>query len=611
MKQAEEASFVDLIACERDCRIVQLRGGPRLRRQLRRLPPQRLLSLREPRRRPEQDGPAAHRAPPDPAPGSPGPELGGRVRHPRPGRADPVDLGASLTSRPRKRASPQLEALTQEPGFWDDQRGRPEGPARGRRPPLRDRHVARPRWPAPTTSWPRSSCWTRPPTPSSRPSSSATRPALETDFARERTALLFSGEYDERPALLSISAGAGGTEATDWAEMLLRMYLRWAERHRFQTEILDQQEGEQAGLKSVTVEVNGRARLRLAARRARRPPPRPDQPVRLAEPAPDDVRPRRGPARGRRRRRDRARLGRDPGRHVPLAGRRRPARQQDRLGRPPDPPADRHRRPEPERAVARPRTRRWRSRSSRRASSSGRSRRRRPRSASSRASTSRPAGATRSGATCCTPTRWSRTCGPSYETGNTGAVLDGDLDAFMQAELERGRPASEARRRGESTRARTAAVARPRGLDLPPGPGRRSSPTCAAIWRDVDQRLHRAGSNQPEIPPEIGPDHPPLRPPPGDRPGPVRRRDARPTDRATGSIGFARRPSASACGSSRCCSSCPRSRAPGLGRELLEPRRCPTDGGDGPRDRDRQRPADLERAVRRRTGSSRGCRCST
>jgi peptide chain release factor 2 len=82
--------------------------------------------------------------------------------------------------------------------------------------------------------------------------------ALETDFVRERTALLFSGEYDDRNALLAISAGAGGTEATDWAEMLLRMYLRWAERHRFRTEILDQQEGEQAGLKSVTVAVDGR-----------------------------------------------------------------------------------------------------------------------------------------------------------------------------------------------------------------------------------------------------------------------------------------------------------------------------------------------------------------
>jgi peptide chain release factor 2 len=82
--------------------------------------------------------------------------------------------------------------------------------------------------------------------------------SLETDFRRERTALLFSGEHDESPAILTISAGAGGTEATDWAEMLLRMYLRWAERHRFATEIIDAQEGEQAGLKSVTVEVEGR-----------------------------------------------------------------------------------------------------------------------------------------------------------------------------------------------------------------------------------------------------------------------------------------------------------------------------------------------------------------
>ena len=82
--------------------------------------------------------------------------------------------------------------------------------------------------------------------------------ALEKDFARDRTALLFSGEHDERSAILSISAGAGGTEATDWAEMLLRMYLRWAANHRFKTEIIDQQEGEQAGLKSVTVEVEGR-----------------------------------------------------------------------------------------------------------------------------------------------------------------------------------------------------------------------------------------------------------------------------------------------------------------------------------------------------------------
>jgi peptide chain release factor 2 len=82
--------------------------------------------------------------------------------------------------------------------------------------------------------------------------------ALAADFQRERTSLLFSGAHDERSALLSISAGAGGTEATDWAEMLLRMYLRWADRHRFKTEIVDRNEGEQAGIKSATVTVDGR-----------------------------------------------------------------------------------------------------------------------------------------------------------------------------------------------------------------------------------------------------------------------------------------------------------------------------------------------------------------
>ncbi len=82
--------------------------------------------------------------------------------------------------------------------------------------------------------------------------------ALESDYDSLRTALLFSGEYDDRNALLTISAGAGGTEATDWAQMLLRMYLRWAERHRFATEIVDQTEGEEVGLKSVTVAIDGR-----------------------------------------------------------------------------------------------------------------------------------------------------------------------------------------------------------------------------------------------------------------------------------------------------------------------------------------------------------------
>jgi peptide chain release factor 2 len=82
--------------------------------------------------------------------------------------------------------------------------------------------------------------------------------ALSGAYARERTLLLFAGDYDARGALVSINAGAGGTEATDWAEMLLRMYLRWAERHRFGSEIVDQTEGEETGYRSVTAAIDGR-----------------------------------------------------------------------------------------------------------------------------------------------------------------------------------------------------------------------------------------------------------------------------------------------------------------------------------------------------------------
>jgi peptide chain release factor 2 len=81
---------------------------------------------------------------------------------------------------------------------------------------------------------------------------------LRADYERLRTSLLFSGEYDEHDAILTVSAGAGGTEATDWAEMLVRMYLRWAERRGVATEILDQLEGEEVGLKSATISMAGR-----------------------------------------------------------------------------------------------------------------------------------------------------------------------------------------------------------------------------------------------------------------------------------------------------------------------------------------------------------------
>jgi peptide chain release factor 2 len=80
---------------------------------------------------------------------------------------------------------------------------------------------------------------------------------LEEEFQKNEFALALSGKHDADAAILSIHAGAGGTDAQDWAQMLLRMYLRWAERRGYKASITDMTEGEEAGIKSTTIEIDG------------------------------------------------------------------------------------------------------------------------------------------------------------------------------------------------------------------------------------------------------------------------------------------------------------------------------------------------------------------
>jgi peptide chain release factor 2 len=80
---------------------------------------------------------------------------------------------------------------------------------------------------------------------------------IETDYANLERQLLFAGEYDPNNAILSINAGAGGTEAQDWAQMLVRAYIRWAQRHSFGIEVLEESQGEEAGIKGFSAIIKG------------------------------------------------------------------------------------------------------------------------------------------------------------------------------------------------------------------------------------------------------------------------------------------------------------------------------------------------------------------
>jgi peptide chain release factor 2 len=89
--------------------------------------------------------------------------------------------------------------------------------------------------------------------------------ALESELASLEVLALLGGEFDDSPAILEVHAGEGGTDSQDWGEMLLRMYTRWAERRGFKSELIDVTDGEEAGIKSATLTIDGRHAYGLLA----------------------------------------------------------------------------------------------------------------------------------------------------------------------------------------------------------------------------------------------------------------------------------------------------------------------------------------------------------
>jgi peptide chain release factor 2 len=148
----------------------------------------------------------------------------------------------------------QLEAETVQPGFWDDQRRAARTSAElartqrnldmfqrlqdesGELDGMLEMAEEDPEWKAELES---------------------SLGSLDRDLGRLQEEALFTGEYDTGPAVVGVHAGAGGTDSQDWAEMLLRMYLRWAEARGFKTELLEATPGEEAGLKSATFTLAG------------------------------------------------------------------------------------------------------------------------------------------------------------------------------------------------------------------------------------------------------------------------------------------------------------------------------------------------------------------
>ena len=166
----------------------------------------------------------------------------------------------------------------------------------------------------------------------------------EADFEAFELRSMLGGPNDHCNAFVTIHAGAGGTEACDWAEMLLRMYLMWAESKGFTTQITDREEGGAAGIQDATIHIKGEyaygyLKGETGVHRLVR-----ISPYDAERAAADVVRLGRRPARDRRHDRHRPPRRRAEARRLPLRRPRRPAPEQDRVGRALHPPAHRRRR---------------------------------------------------------------------------------------------------------------------------------------------------------------------------------------------------------------------------------------------------------------------------
>ena len=175
------------------------------------------------------------------------------------------------------------------------------------------------------------SCSTPSPTRRWRREVSRKSSAIGEELEEFRLRSLLSQPDDFRDAQLEISAGAGGTEAQDWAQMLMRMYTRWAERKGYAVEIVDMSEGEEAGIKGAVLEIKGLYAYGYLKAESGRAPARAHLAVRLAGAAAHELRLGVHLSRGRHGHQHRDSRRGPEDRRLPRVGRGRPARQQDQL----------------------------------------------------------------------------------------------------------------------------------------------------------------------------------------------------------------------------------------------------------------------------------------